>query len=182
MFYFLTPDYYRKNFLNYPDRKDEIILSGAIGGGYISRILFQELKNSSKEFTDLIYVLPHPGRKNNTHMTGLNYYKKLSEFKGAFAGHYNFPINFLLGKHIEILMCGCLGFFEPSPLLQSQLGLQEYVHYIPCYKNGRMIDDINFYKDWLKNGDSIAKQGREYIIENFGEKQMHKLFAFLQNC
>jgi hypothetical protein len=45
-----------------------------------------------------------------------------------------------------------------------------------------MIDDINFYKDWLKNGDSIAKQGREYIIENFGEKQMHKLFAFLQNC
>lgn len=45
-------------------------------------------------------------------MTGVNYYNKLSEFKAAFVGHHDFPLNFLLAKHIEVLMCGCLGFFR----------------------------------------------------------------------
>jgi hypothetical protein len=56
----------------------------------------------------------HPGYKNNEHLTELNYYLKLSEYKGAFVGHHEYPLNFLLAKHIEVLMCGCLGFFEKN--------------------------------------------------------------------
>jgi hypothetical protein len=162
----------------YEDRTPKIILSGAIGG-YSSRSLFNELRENDVKFKNLIYKLNHPGRKNNGHMTEANYYNKLSEFKGGFVGHHDFPLNYLLAKHIEVLMCGCLGFFEPNPLLKSQLGLQEYIHYIPCYKDGKIIDDASFYGDWLKNGENIAKQGKEYVLREFGDKQIMKLFNFL---
>jgi hypothetical protein len=79
-------------------------------------------------------------------MTELNYYNKLAKYKSAFVGHHIFPINFLLAKHIEVLMCGCLGFFEKNDLLFSQLGLIEFVHYIPCTdESGDVIDDYDFY-------------------------------------
>ncbi len=179
IFYFLPYHQSDLNFLNYPNRLDQIILSGARGGGYVSRNSFNMLKQNSDAFFNLIYVLDSPGYKNNEHMTEMNYYNKLSEFKGAFVGHHEFPLNYLLAKHIEVLMCGCLGFFEPNPLLESQLGLKEYVHYIPCYKDGKLINDPDFYKEWLKNGEEIARNGQKFVMENFGEKQIHKLFQFL---
>lgn len=182
MFYFIPPQYYERKFLEYKERKSKIILSGSASKGYVSRILFEKLKNKSKELDNLIHVQPHPGydSKNNAHMTELNYYNRLSNFKGAFVGHYEFPLNYVLAKHIEVLMCGCLGFFEPNPLLESQLGLKEYVHYIPCYKDGALIEDANFYKEWIKNGEEIAKNGQNFVMENFGEKQIHKLFDFFK--
>lgn len=185
LFYCLNPDWF-DIFKDkpYENRLDKIILSGAVGGGYKSRIMFNGLKSKSAEFNDFIYKLEHPTKKKKSNMFGLNYYNKLSEFKGAFVGHYDFPINFCLAKHIEVLMAGCLGFYEPNPLLQTQLGLKEFEHYVPCYKDGNLIEDIEFYKNWIQSseGKDIAKRGQEYVMENFGSKQIDKLFLFLQNC
>ncbi len=181
MFYFLPPDCLEHNFSGYTSRKNQIILSGARGKNYISRVQFRDLKAKTETFNNLIYVLNSPGYKNNEYMTEMNYYNKLSEYKGAFVGHHAFPLNYLLAKHIEVLMCGCLGFFEPNPLLESQLGLKEFVHYIPCYSNGKMIEDNKFYEQWLEHGETIAKQGQQHVIENFGEKQIYKLFSFLSS-
>lgn len=182
-FYLLNPAYF-KNFLGkkYADRKSEVILSGAIGG-YTSRVLFNKLRLKSPRFKKLIYKLNHPGRKNNAHMTELNYYLKLSEYKGAFVGHHDFPINYLLAKHIEVLMCGCLAFFEPNPLLESQLGLKENVHYISCFKNGNLIENYNFYKNWMDGaaGEAVAKSGQEYVMNNFGEKYIYEFFNLLKD-
>ena len=188
-FYSLDPAYFdRFKNISYSNRSSQIILSGAMAKGYRSRMLFNNLRNIDEKFNKLIYKLDHPGyyRSDNPsgdnidfNKIGLNYYIELSKFKGAFVGHYNFPLNFCLAKHIEVLMCGCLGFFEPNPSLESQLGLKEYVHYIPCYKDGKLINDPDFYIEWIKNGEEIAKNGQKFVMENFGEKQIHKLFQFL---
>ena len=185
MFYFLDPSLF-KHFTNKPynSRNNQIILSGCIDTAYKSRMEFINLKQSNEQYNELIYRLDHPGYKNNEHMTELKYYNKLSEFKGAFVGHHVFPINFVLAKHIEVLMCGCLGFFEPNDLLLSQLGLKEFVHYVPCYSGQEIIKEYNFYKTWLESseGEKIAKQGQEYVMSVFGEKQIDKFFTFLKNC
>jgi hypothetical protein len=154
LFYLLDPEKYNQlDYNNYENRKNEIILSGVVGGGYKSRFKFLNLKKKSTKFDKLIYHQQSPGYKNNDHMTEMNYYNKLSEFKGAFVGHFNYPLNYLLAKHIEVLMCGCLGFYEKNPLLKEQLGLIEFEHYIPCTDdNGNLIEDANFYYEWLEKG------------------------------
>ena len=168
-FYFLNEKVFEEIENEFSNRIDGVVLSGAIYEGYKSRIEFEELKNS-EEFDNLIHKITHPGYENNQHMTELNYYKELSKYKAPFVGHHNFPLNFLLAKHIEVLMCGCLGFFEPNPLLQEQLGLIEYVHYIPCFDESGLIKDKSFYINWIKSedGEKIANNGKEYVRKKFG--------------
>ena len=180
LFYILNPDHYNKLYINnYKNRKNQIILSGVVGGGYKTRIEFNNLKN---KFRDLIFHQESPGYKNNEHMTEMNYYNKVSEYKGAFVGHHLFPINFLLAKHIEVLMCGCIGFFENHPLLKEELGLIEYEHYIPCSDdNGNLIEDENFYYDWLEKGEEIAKKGSEYVRNKFGKNYIKDYINILLN-
>ena len=182
LFYFLNEDYFDLiGNEDFKDRIPKVVLSGVIGKGYASRIEFDDLR-SETEFDDLIYKISHPGYVNNEHMTELNYYNELTKYKSAFVGHYIFPINFLLSKHIEVLMCGCLGFFEPNPLLKEQLGLVEWLHYIPCYDENGLIKDINFYKKWMNSekGKTIADNGRKYVRREFGKKQIMKLISFLK--
>jgi hypothetical protein len=152
---------------NFSERLNNILLSGVIDQGYRGRFKFKELKKND-DFDKLIVILPHPG--NNNEMREINYYKKLAEYKGAFVAHYNFPLNYLLGKYLEVLMCGCLGFFENNPLLESQLGLIAFIHYIPCSDtNGNIISDISYYKKYLETeeGHIISKTGCTYVRTNF---------------
>jgi hypothetical protein len=185
LFYSLDPNHYNNiKINNYDDRKNQIILSGVVGGGYHSRINFLKLKKISKQFDELIFHQQTPGYTNNAHMTEMNYYNKLAEYKGAFVGHHTFPLNFLLAKHIEILMCGCLGFYEMNPLLLSELGLIEFEHYIPCTdSNGNLIMDHNFYTNWLNSdkGREIALNGAKYVREQFGEKYLLKYIDAFKN-
>lgn len=181
-FYFLDEDFYQlTGNTEYKKRADKIVLSGCVGGGYLSRIEFDKLRNK-KEFNEIIYKIDHPGYKNNEHMTELKYYDELTKYKGAFVGHYKFPINFLLAKHIEVLMCGCLGFFETNPLLKSELGLIEFEHYIPCFdENNTLIKNEDFYINWMSSeeGERIAENGKKYVREKFGKKYIQEFINFL---
>ena len=187
MFYLLNYNYFDKiKINNFNERKNKIILSGYIGGGYKSRIEFYNLIQK-ENFNNLIYHLNHPNyfKDINENILGLNYYKKLEEYKGAFVGHHEFPLNFLLAKHIEVLMCGCLGFFEKNKLLKEELGLEEFVHYIPCTDdNGNLISDENFYINWLNSekGLQIALTGANYVREKFGEKYIMEYINFFNSC
>jgi len=184
LFYSLNEKWYDKiDLMDYDGRKNQIILSGAIGGGYTTRIKMLKLKNTNLDFDNLIYHQQTPGYKNNEHMTEMNYYKKLAEFKGAFVGHHMFPLNFLLAKHIEILMCGCLGFFQENPLLETELGLIRFKHYVPCAdENNNLIEDVNFYKKWLESdkGREIALCGARHVRDNFGKKNIIKYIDFFK--
>jgi hypothetical protein len=178
-FYFLDEKKYTLIDYDYHKRTNGIVLSGAIYHGYESRMEFDKLRKTDL-FKDLIYKIEHPGYENNEHMTELNYYNEISKYKGAFVGHHAFPIDFLLAKHIEVLMCGCLGFFEPNPLLKEQLGLIEYVHYIPCFDENGLIKDDSFYRKWIESdeGYMIAKKGKEYVRDKFGKEYIKKLADF----
>jgi len=180
-FYFLNEDFYHlTGNTEYKKRLDKIILSGAVGGGYLSRIEFDRLRENEK-FSELIYKVNHPGYSNNEHMTEIKYYNELTKYKAAFVGHHEFPINFLLAKHIEVLMCGCLGFFEPNPLLSSELGLIESKHYVSCFDENGLIKDEDFYIKWMNSdeGEKIAENGKAYVREKFGEKYIQEFISFL---
>ena len=169
-FYFLNEKNYQYiDESKFENRIDGVVLSGDVVKGYDSRVEFNNLRQNIL-FKDLVYKIEHPGYENNEHMTELNYYKELSKYKAAFVGHYVYPLNFLLAKHIEVLMCGCIGFFEPNSLLKEQLGLIEYVHYIPCFDENVLIKDDSFYRKWIESdeGYMIAKQGKEYVRKKFG--------------
>jgi hypothetical protein len=180
-FYFLNENCYKEvDKSKFSDRLDQIVLSGELTSGYKSRLEFSKLKEDLA-FKDKIHIINHPGYENNEHMTELNYYKELSKYKAAFVGHYVFPLNFLLAKHIEVLMCGCIGFFEPSPLIKEQLGLIEFVHYIPCFDENGLIKDVSFYKKWIESneGQCIAQQGKEYVRKKFGKEYIEQFASLI---
>jgi hypothetical protein len=180
-FYFLNEENYSYiDNIKFEDRVNGIILSGEVTNGYDTRVEFNNLRLDDL-FKDIIYKIEHPGYENNEHMTELNYYKEVSKYKSAFVGCYVFPLNFLLAKHIEVLMCGCIGFFEPNPLLKEQLGLIEYIHYIPCFDENGLIKDISFYKKWIESeeGYKIANQGKKYVREKFGKEYIKKFASLI---
>lgn len=180
-FFFYSMDF---NFIKscqnkFSRRKNKIILSGCINSNYrIRSEINQEILHNNKfaEIADVLYKprMKEYNYKNRILPYGLNYYKILGAYKGAFFGYYDHPMNFNLAKIIEILSVGCIGFFEESPLLKEELGLLPYVHYVPCTSNGEFIKKIKYYKYFLDNEDNvgftIAQNGRKHIEENFSNK------------
>ena len=185
LFYVLNHKHYEQvDYKDYNNRKNKIILSGCVCDGYETRMQLNQYRETDKKFNILIDKLEHPGYEKNAHMTDMNYYKKLCQYKGAFVGNYVYPINFLLAKHIEVLMCGCLGFFERNHLLKEQLGLIEYVHYIPATDpKGNVISNINYYIYWLQSedGKKIAQTGAEYVREKYGVNYIQEYIDFFNS-
>ena len=172
-------------------RKKKILLSGCINPNYrIRSEINQEILTNSK-FAKIADVLHKPKMKEYNYANkkilpyGINYYKILGSYFGAFFAYYDAPMNFNLAKIIEILSVGCIGFFEESPLLQEELGLIPYVHYVPCTQNGELIIKTKFYKYFLNNvdgvGQKIAAQGKKYIEDNFSNKNELKNYIKIFN-
>jgi hypothetical protein len=91
----------------------------------------------------------------------------IAEYKGYFV-HKKLSEN-----HLIVLMHGCLGFFEYNPLLESQLGLVAFKHYIPSTdSNGNIIYDELYYTKYLESqeGQFIAMTGCSYVRKMFGSK------------
>ena len=173
LFYFFDEEIIDNfNPTNYDDRISKILLSGKINSlSYKTRKEMYEFYCHNKDIVD---YLEHPGYKNLKHeFYHYNYYNKLSKYKGAFLGLGNYPVNFLLGKVVEILGSGCLGFFEESNLYKDRLGLIENVHYISIKKNeGNLIlsnkDIINLLNN--NKGKSIAINGYNFIKKNYNSQ------------
>lgn len=160
-------------------RFDKIILSGCVNKGYRIRVDIANEMAKNKEFGEICDFIKKPKMKEYNYKDniilpyGINYYKILGKFKGAFFGYYEYPKNFNLAKILEILSMGCIGFFEYSPLLEKELGLIAMKHYVPCtnMETGKLITNVEYYKYYLENrdgkGKEIAENGREHIRKNF---------------
>jgi len=175
-FFFYSMDFSMIDPLNKPweERQNKILLSGSCNRGYTIRHKFLTIIKRKEEMSVVCDYLKRPKIKEYNRPLGTyfpvgeNYYKILSDYKGAFFGFYEYPKNFNLAKIIEILGCGCLGFFENSKLLEEELGLKAFEHYIPILdENGELIKDINYYHKWLKEGKNIMENGRKYAKNNF---------------
>jgi len=175
-FFFYSMDYSLIKEVPWESREKKILLSGSCNRGYYMR--HQILVNIKKEapMSKICSYLKRPrfkeyNRPVGTYLpVGLNYYDKLSAYQGAFFAYYEHPKNFNLAKIIEICACGCLGFFEKSPLLEEELGMKEFEHYIPITdEKGKLIEDLQYYERWLysPDGKRIAENGRNYMKRNF---------------
>ena len=157
-------------FDSYKNRNNKILLSGKINSlSYPSRKQMYTNYFNNKHIFDW---LEHPGYENLKHnIYHIEYYNKLSSYKGAIVGLAKFPLNFLLAKVIEVLGCGCLGFFEASPLYKERLGLEEYIHYIPIeYDENNNLKFLNYEYKYILDSESgfeIAVNGYNYIKNNF---------------
>jgi len=176
---------------NFKSRTNKILLSGCTGKVYPLRYFFYEFCNNKKNESHRLYkyfdYLEHPSydRKKNQSKSGINYLKILNSYKGAFFGFYQYPLNYPLAKIIEILASGTLGFFEYSPVLEEQLGLIKYVHYVPILvdKHNKPILDINYYKKYLNEpiGEQIMLAGCKYVREKFTMKNKCDEFIGIVN-
>ena len=183
-FFFYSADFAENEqfSVNWEKRSDKIILSGCVNKGYPIRTNIANEMKKNKKFGEICYYLKKPITKefeyngNVVLPYGINYYKELGQFKGAFFGYYEYPKNFNLAKIVEILSMGCIGFFEYSPLLEKELGLISMEHYIPCTnrEDGKLITDVEYYKYYLENRDGkgkiIAENGQEYVRKHFSNQ------------
>jgi len=176
-FFFYSMDFSLLKDVKWENRERKILLSGACNKGYPLRYKLSLLIN--KEFSKIGEHLRRPRQKEynkplGTYVpVGLNYYDILVKYKGAFFGYYEYPKNFNLAKIIEICACGCLGFFERSPLLEEEMGMKAFEHYIPITdENGKLIEDVSYYESWLdgNRGRAIAEHGRNHIYNNFSNE------------
>lgn len=189
-FYNLNENFYNKLCLtNWNQRNNKILLSGACGISYpIRNELYNIYQYNKYGWDNLIEYLHTPGYNRTSSdfdaKTGLNYYMIINKYKAAFFGYASKPLNFNLAKIIEILMCGTLGFFEYSPLLESELGLVKFVHYVPMTDdNGILITDKNYYLEYLNSdiGNNIAITGALYVRNNYAStKCMYDLINILR--
>jgi hypothetical protein len=174
-------------------RFDKIILSGCVNKGYRIRVDIANEMVKNKDFGEICDFVKKPKMKEYNYKDdvvlpyGINYYKILGKFKGAFFGYYEYPKNFNLAKILEILSMGCIGFFEYSPLLEKELGLIAMEHYVPCTnkETGKLITDVEYYKYYLENrdgkGEEIAKNGTEYIRKNFSNQNGFENYVRILN-
>jgi hypothetical protein len=174
-------------------RFDKIILTGCVNKGYIIRAKIASEMVKNNKFGEITEFLKKPNLKEYNYKDdvvlpyGINYYKILGKFKGAFFGYYEYPKNFNLAKIIEILSMGCIGFFEYSPLMEKELGLIAMEHYVPCTdkENGKLITDVEYYKYYLENKDGkgkiIAENGREYVRKHFSNQKGFENYVRILN-
>lgn len=173
-FYSLNENWYHEITMdNFLERKPKILLSGA-RSAYPLRKQIHDM--SKTDFVSVVSVLESPGYDRTApdffSKVGLEYLKIISSYKGAFFTYAKKPLDFNLAKIIEILMCGTLGFFEYSPLLETELGLKEFVHYIPITKNdGTFITDAKYYFHFMEIGQNIAREGCRHVRKNFSSYQ-----------
>jgi hypothetical protein len=212
-FFFYSADFAEneKFCIDWEKRIDKIILSGCVNKGYPIRADISNELVKNKKFGQICEFLKKPIMKEfecNSNIVlpyGINYYKKLGQFRGAFFGYYEYPKNFNLAKIIEILSMGCIGFFEYSPLLEKELGLIAMKHYIPCTygehmnliynehksfinikkDDGKLITNIEYYKYYLENRDGkgkmIAENGKEHIRKHFSNQNGFENYVRILN-
>ena len=206
-FYSLNEDWYQElNINNFKHRKNEILLTGAFSEYPIRNLIvdilsiykpwmvaankiMNNIKGYNKDLADIFTYLISPGYDRNTKdfysKVGINYLKTIAKYKGAFFGYAKNPCNFNLAKIIEILMCGTIGFFEYSPLLEKELGLIAFKHYVPITDNeGKLISDKNYYLKYLNSveGEQIALNGANYVRNEFSsEKRINQLISILKD-
>jgi hypothetical protein len=188
-----------QDFGNYAERENRILMSGATGSyrlrNVIHRIksgtednyLRENVENLDKrhEFSELIEIMPFEkyNRYNTKHNEerGTRYLRTLSKYAGAFVCFGDFPIDFPLTKLWEIILAGCVAFIEPKDYLQRDLGLAPYVHYVPMLvgHSNKLIIDVDHYKRYLgtEEGLKIAKQGFEYIRDNFTDEKVAERYC-----
>lgn len=165
---------------NFFKRKNKIILTGAVGYQYPLRNQIYNFwrwnKESGRGFSKYIDVFNHPGydRHKNGGRTGLDYYKLLNGYKGAFMAYLVHPINYPVAKIVEILACGTLGFFQYDKVL-DEMGLVRFKHYVPIKMDnlGKMDMDEKYYLKYLttQEGEKIAAEGCKFVREKFTMKK-----------
>jgi hypothetical protein len=189
------------DFCDFSNRKNKILLTGSCDKFYSMRFLIKSYKWHGKKknvgtklgmasMADIIDIMKHPGyndRNKWISKMGSYYYNTLKSYKACFFGFGMKPLNFCLAKIVEILACGCIGFFEYSPRLEIDLGLKPFVHYVPIKvtDDNKPIFDKEYYMKYLNNetgiGLEIAKTGHNYIINNFSSAQRSQEFIDIIN-
>jgi hypothetical protein len=188
-----------QDFDNYFNRERKILMSGATTV-YSHRKIIIFLKENieesylqdrvvnldqREEFSNIVEIMPFGKyNRNNTKYNeerGILYLRTLSKYMGAFMCFADFPLDFHLCKLWEMMLSGCLAFIEPKDMLQTDLGLIPYVHYVPMLidENNKLIIDIKHYNKYLgtEEGLKIAKQGFEYMRDNFTDEKVAEKYC-----
>lgn len=173
--------------INLNNRNNKILLYGSIGKDVypLRTTMYNYYKNNKKNYLD---IFEHFGsvRKRKHNNVGVQfYYRTLTKYRASIATSSKYPIRYLVAKYVEILGCGCLGFFEYHEELDI-LGFKPYEHYIPINtittekyitKDGLKSKqfDANKFEKLIKRylgtpeGEIIRKNGYNFVLNNFSD-------------
>ena len=160
--------------INNNNKKNEILLSGAIQICYpLRNLINNEIVKNNKDYS-IFKKLNHPGYDNydKNKIAGYKYLEKIREYKGAIADNLKFPLGYCVYKHIEILQSGTLGLYLYNDRLYKELGLEKNKHYIPVYIDENKPNEIKNLDEikkiiTLPISEKISKKGQQHVIENF---------------
>lgn len=175
--FYSIDSYLFKKVKPFDERSDKIFLSGYIDSSYKSRSRLLKLYKTKKRYNSSIHYHPHPGYgKGNIDP---NYLETLQDFKYAFIGLGNYPMNFCISKIIETIAAGTLAIIEDSSLLKTEMGLIPYHHYIPMTDFNNIINFEELEYLQTHNLDKkIAKKGRKHVLVNYDFRM--KIFELLK--
>lgn len=161
--------YEQFNINNFNNRKNLILLSGDIHPFSDTRTkLYKTWNNDSNNLHNIIKFIEN--KKGQNKYTGVNYFRKICKYKGAFVGFYDKPIDYVVAKIIEIMACGSILFVDEKPELEKY-GIKKFVHYVPILFDNKknIIDDDKYYLEYLttEKGINIKENALQLINNNF---------------
>lgn len=189
--YSLNEELYDKFNVKYEDKIDKILLSGETG-----HFVYKRRKQLSDNLNiNLFEKIHRPKNKidhscvntyapmSNSH-TG--YYNTLSKYKACMMTIAEYPVDFLLGKFIEIFNANTIPIFDYTYELDKRLFLEPYDHYIPIlntHTNNFILQDSDYYRSFIddkKIFNSIIENGkivRKHFSLTNNREFLYKIFA-----
>jgi hypothetical protein len=103
--------------VDWPSRKDKILLSGNLSKHYPFRRCLAEYSatDPGRAILDRIEHHGYRPKSQDQMITGQAYYDCLKTYRGAAVTAAAKPVNFHLAKYMEVCACGCLPFLEHTP-------------------------------------------------------------------
>lgn len=105
------------------------------------------------------------------------YYSKLNSYKGCIMTLAEYPVDFMLGKFIEVFNTESMAFLDYSYEIDKRLLLEPYEGYIPVLwdKNNFAINDDAYYRKFMNDHDIYAR------IVRCGTQIVRKYFSLNRN-
>lgn len=169
---------------NFFQRENKILFSGAIGRYPLRRLLCSKICEGNPTALQYYKHMKHPGNNlsiDSCKTGGLyTYYIEISKYKGAIVGYHEKPLNYLLYKTFEILVCGTLLFSEEIDMME-QIGMKKFVHYVPI--SAENLCDAEYLAKYLnsQDGKQIAINGHKFVGEYLSIKKNLDFFIEMIN-
>jgi len=174
--------------VKFEDKINKILISGETNH-FVYRRRKQLYETMNPNLFDRIRR-PHNKIDTNNNRDTSNcqtrYYETMSKYKGCIMTLAEFPVDFLLGKFIEVFNANTIPIFDYTYELDKRLMLEIFDHYVPTLiRDNFIVQDEDYYRSFInnkKNFNYIISNGYSFVRNQFSlEKSRNLLYETIDN-